>query len=104
MNTTPESNPENVAPIRGYIDEVRITQGEARYGRKKRSRFLFLDTPDAGHTHVDENGFIVRCYHKTRRVLLDWGFWLGTLISFPLEHFLYEKVWPFTLISKALGL
>jgi hypothetical protein len=29
---------------------------------------------------------------------------IGTTVGFPLEHFLYEKVWPFTLLTKFLGL
>lgn len=102
----PESDsvPEKVVPLRGFIDEVRVTQGEARYGRTRRSRFLFLDKPDAGHTHVDENGFIVRCYHKTRSTLFSPAFWFGVTMSFPIEHWLWHSVWPFNVIAKMMGL
>ena len=56
------------------------------------------------HFHKDENGFLVKCYHKTRNTLASGAFWLGLTISFPFEHFLWEKVWPFTVITKFLGL
>ncbi len=45
-----------------------------------------------------------RCYHRCRSVLLSWGFWLGLTLGFPVEHLLWEKVWPFTLVTRALGL
>ena len=32
------------------------------------------------------------------------AFAIGTTIGFPLEHFLYEKVWPFVVIAHWLGL
>lgn len=57
-----------------------------------------------GHTHKDENGFLVRCFHSCKNSLTSWQFWLGMTIGFPFEHFLYEKVWPFNLIPKLLGL
>jgi hypothetical protein len=56
------------------------------------------------HTHTDENGLLVKCYHKCRNVLMDYAFWIGTLIAFPLEHALYEKIWPFTIVKEFLGL
>lgn len=56
------------------------------------------------HYHRNEYGALIKCYHSCKNVLTDYAFWIGTLISFPLEHALYEKVWPFTLISKLLGL
>ena len=57
-----------------------------------------------GHFHKDENGLLVRCYHGSKNLLGKPSFWIGTTLSFPLEHFLWEKVWPFTLLTKALGL
>jgi hypothetical protein len=56
------------------------------------------------HYHKSENGLLIKCYHASRSLLTDWKFWLGTTMGFPLEHFLWEKVWPFTLITKLLGL
>lgn len=39
-----------------------------------------------------------------RRYLAQPSFWLGISLSFPIEHFLWEKVWPFDLLTKLLGL
>lgn len=63
-----------------------------------------LSTKNPFHTHVDEVGRVVKCYHETKSILTSGSFWLGITFSFPLEHFLYEKVWPFTLITQFLGL
>jgi len=56
------------------------------------------------HTHVDESGFAVRCYHQCKTLLLSYSFWIGLTLGFPLEHFLWEKVWPFAALTKWLGL
>ncbi len=56
------------------------------------------------HTHEDENGFLVKCYHKTRNVLVDYAFWIGVTVSFPLEHFIWTKVPVFSDIAHYLGL
>lgn len=56
------------------------------------------------HTHIDNKGVLHKCYHECRDTVLNWKFVLGTVIAFPLEHALYEKVYPFTLITKWLGL
>jgi len=56
------------------------------------------------HTHHDEAGLLVRCYHESKALLLSWQFWVGITCSFPLEHVLWEKVWPFYLISQWIGL
>ena len=63
-----------------------------------------LQLPERAHYHKDERGLHVKCYHETRALLTDWRFWVGTMFSFPIEHFLYEKVWPFTFITNWLGL
>jgi len=39
------------------------------------------------HTHMDENGLIVKCYHKSKTVLLSVSFWIGLTLGFPVEHF-----------------
>jgi hypothetical protein len=56
------------------------------------------------HFHADEQGLLRACYHKCRTSALSWGFWIGLTIGFPFEHLLWEKVWPFKEITKALGL
>jgi hypothetical protein len=55
------------------------------------------------HTHETENGLLVKCYHKTK-LLLAPSFWIGMTLGFPLEHFIWEKVWPFKEITHWLGL
>lgn len=52
------------------------------------------------HEHVDSKGFIHKCYHKCKNVILTWQFWLGITLSFPLEHALYDYVPPFTYIME----
>ena len=56
------------------------------------------------HTHLDENGLLVKCYHRSKTVLLSFSFWLGLTMGFPIEHFLWEKIWPFYLLTHGLGL
>ena len=51
------------------------------------------------HTHKDEKGLLVRCYHHSKNTLLSISFWLGVTLSFPLEHFIWTKVWPFAWIT-----
>lgn len=70
----------------------------------KETKVDHLSTTSAPHYHVDKQGALHKCYHQCRRAVSDWGFWLGLTVGFPIEHFLYEKVFPFTLISQALGL
>lgn len=56
------------------------------------------------HTHIDERGFVHKCYHKTKATFLDLSFWIGVTLSFPLEHFIWEKVPGFSHITAWLGL
>jgi len=56
------------------------------------------------HYHTDKTGKLVACYHNCKAVVTDWKFWLGVTVSFPLEHYLWEKVWPFYLLTEAMGL
>lgn len=56
------------------------------------------------HYHKNEDGVLVKCYHACRRVAFTPAFWIGVTVSFPLEHFLWEKVWPFYLITTWMGL
>jgi hypothetical protein len=50
------------------------------------------------HTHVDEHGILVKCYHECKNTLAQASFWIGVTVSFPIEHFIWEHVWPFKLI------
>ena len=54
------------------------------------------------HFHKDENGFITKCYHNCKMLVTNWQFWAGMTFSFPFEHFLWEKVWPFYIINDLL--
>lgn len=56
------------------------------------------------HTHINEKGILIACYHKCKALLLNWQFWAGLTCGFPLEHLLWEKLWPFDLITRLLGL
>lgn len=42
--------------------------------------------------------------HGIRHTLLRPAFWIGLTLGFPLEHVLWEKVWPFAEVTKWLGL
>lgn len=57
-----------------------------------------------GHTHLNEQGLWVRCYHRCRTSVLQPGFWIGVTLSFPVEHLLWERVWPLKLVTKWMGL
>ena len=56
------------------------------------------------HVHTDERGFPVKCYHFCRNLLTDYKFWIGMTMSYPLEHALWTKVWPFATIAHYFGL
>jgi len=45
-----------------------------------------------------------RGWRRLRTFLLNPSFWLGVSLSFPLEHFFWEKLWPMCLLTKFLGL
>jgi hypothetical protein len=55
------------------------------------------------HFHTDEQGRAVRCYHACRSVF-TWGFAVGVTVSFPIEHFIWEKLPGFSAVSRWLGL
>jgi hypothetical protein len=56
------------------------------------------------HFHTDERGVLVRCYHESKNLLTNWRFWAGMTLGFPAEHLLWEKVFPFYLITHWMGL
>jgi hypothetical protein len=58
---------------------------------------------DHEHKHPSKNGFMVTCYHHCRNVLAVPAFWIGITVSYPFEHLLWERVWPFNIIAQALG-
>lgn len=60
--------------------------------------------PSEEHYHTDSQGFLVKCYHKVKPTFLSISFWLGVTLSFPIEHFIWEHVWPFAQIAAVLGL
>lgn len=57
------------------------------------------------HTHTDERGFIHRCYHRCRHWLSP-GFLAGWLvantITFPVEHEMWQHVWPYSYVGHWL--
>jgi len=64
---------------------------------------MIPDTNKQFHTHVDERGIVVRCYHECKNLLFDWRFIIGMTIGFPIEHWLWES-WPLNIITHWLGL
>ena len=57
------------------------------------------------HYHEDKKtGLLVRCVNSCSNLITDYRFWIGVTISYPLEHFLWEHVWPFKLVMHFLGL
>lgn len=55
------------------------------------------------HEHVTKDGFVVKCYHECRSLFTDWRFILGITISYPFEHFIWEHIWPFMLLTQLLN-
>lgn len=56
------------------------------------------------HEHKDDTGFVVACYHRCRTAVFSVGFWIGMTVGFWPEHLLWLKVWPFYLLSRAMGM
>jgi len=56
------------------------------------------------HFHQDEEGIWHKCYHKSRGLLTNLQFWIGLTLGFPVEHLLWEKVWPFYHLTRWWGL
>jgi hypothetical protein len=42
--------------------------------------------------------------HGIRHTILRPSFWLGLTMGFPLEHMLWEHIWPFYLFTEWAGL
>lgn len=60
--------------------------------------------PDSHHQHLSKEGILVDCYHGTKAFVTDWKFWAGMTLGFPIEHYLWTKVWPFSLLAGWAGL
>jgi len=56
------------------------------------------------HTHIDENGKIVKCYHETKALFQSYQFWIAMTIGFPIEHAIWVYVPPFSYIAGWFGL
>ena len=57
------------------------------------------------HWHIDDySGFAYVCYHSCKALITNWQFWLGLTLGFPIEHFLWVKVWPLSLLTFWSGL
>lgn len=57
------------------------------------------------HTHKTEAGLLVKCYHQCQKAgVTKASFWVLMTLSFPIEHLLWTKVPPFTLIAHYFGL
>lgn len=47
---------------------------------------------------------LTKLFRRFRRTVFSLSFWLGLTMGFPLEHFLWERVWPFKLITRWMTL
>jgi hypothetical protein len=55
------------------------------------------------HFHKAPDGRLVQCYHATKSLLGTYQFWIGLTIGYPLEHALWEHVWPFKLLTELMS-
>ena len=60
-------------------------------------------THSCEHEHKTPDGLIVKCYHKCRSII-SWQFAIGLTLGYPLEHFLWEHVWPFYKVLSFIGM
>ncbi len=53
-----------------------------------------------------ETWLVVKAHvsHGIRHTILRPAFWIGLTLGFPLEHLLWEKLWPFDILTRWLGL
>jgi hypothetical protein len=61
------------------------------------------------HYHKDENGFLVQCYHVchkglrgVKETLMSPAFWVATTLTWPIEHFIYDHIPPFSWIGHLI--
>lgn len=62
------------------------------------------DHPADPHVHVTETGALVKCYHHCKNILTSVPFWIGMTLGFPVEHFLWTQVPPFSWLAQYVGL
>jgi hypothetical protein len=55
------------------------------------------------HYHKDNAGIFHTCYHKCREII-SWKTVALVTLSFPIEHAIWTKVWPFYELASLLGL
>lgn len=67
-------------------------------------REVWTHTGRQPHHHLDANGVLRKCWHECRSLLVTWQFWIGVTLSFPIEHFLWERVPPFSYIARLIGM
>ena len=64
-----------------------------------------IEKNEDGHWHKTAAGIAVHCYHKSislgKMIFVQL---VITTVSFPWEHYAFEKIWPLNLITKWLGL
>lgn len=89
----------------GFHWEIPIyTLALTAFSLTKIVQYLLGVRKTSGHTHKDSQGYIVRCYHQCKSVLLNPAFWIGMTLGYPFEHALWEQVWPFYVLSDLLHL
>jgi len=71
---------------------------------KRRAATRSASKKDNQHFHRTKDNKLVACYHECKNMLTSYSFWIGMSIGWPLEHFLWQKIWPFSLVAKLLGI
>ena len=116
MDFYPETAEERAVRIAVRADEARpsvsMTPGQAATieraalaeGLVASAKPRTLGPPDDYHYHQTKEGLLVRCYHSSRALLTNWQFWAGMTLGFPVEHLIWEKLWPFSLVTRWFGL
>ena len=91
------------APARSALhDSIAIIYHFARRG----SGCLVWERPmvEDQRDSIVADGFWQRNLRKCRNTIFSVSFWFGLTMGFPFEHFLWQRVWPFRLISQWIGL
>jgi hypothetical protein len=90
--------------LNDYLDELKYRDGGPVPSLYLAPEQLATDLDVNYHTHKTEAGVLVRCYHKCRTSMASPRFWIGLTVGFFPEHYLWEKVPPFSLLTKLVGL
>ena len=51
-----------------------------------------------------KSAILASLHRQLKTSVFSLSFWLGLTLGFPFEHFLWEHVWPFKLLTRFLGL